>query len=134
VPLELRWERLEGWERRVRDEGEILLAADQLALVRVGGMEVVRVGDPNFTDWGGWRYGTRLPLGAPRPNLLERALGSLPPAPIEGYDPYGLTGPLGGGGGKARTYAVVGVPVPIPCAAPDRWIRLRPVRQGVPRV
>lgn len=73
---------------------------DHLALIQVDDGEVVRVGTPPFVEWGGWRYGDRLPSFGPRPGFLRRLLGSLPPAPLEGYDPYGLTGPLGGVGGK----------------------------------
>lgn len=100
VPLELRWEALERLEARVRSEGKVVLASAHLGLFRVGEEEVVRVGAPSLTEWGAWRYGTRLMAARPRPSFLERALGSLPPAPLEGYDPYGLTGPMGGVGGK----------------------------------
>ncbi len=100
VPLPLRWETLEGWERAVRDRGRVRLRSDQLALIEVDDGEVVRVGTPPFAEWGGWRYGDRLPAFGPRPGFFRRLLLSLPPAPLEGYDPYGLTGPMGGVGGR----------------------------------
>lgn len=100
VPLELRWETLERWERRVRSEGRVVLASHHLALIRVGEEEVVRVGEPSFTEWGGWRYGTRLPAPRGGAGFLRKALSSLPPPPLEGYDPYGFGGPLGGVSGR----------------------------------
>lgn len=100
IPLELRWETLERWERLVRAEGRVLLSSSDLALIRVGEDEVVRVGDPSFAEWGGWRYGTKLPPRHQRRGFLARVLGSLPPPPLEGYDPYGFGGPMGGVSGR----------------------------------
>lgn len=101
VPLELRWETLEGWERAVRDRGSILLETGELALLEVDDGQVVRVGEPPLATWGGWRYGSRLPAPpAPRVGFLRRLLGGLPPPPLEGYDPYGLSGPMGGVAGS----------------------------------
>ncbi|CAN5786433.1 hypothetical protein BH23GEM11_BH23GEM11_18070 [soil metagenome] len=97
VPMELRWETLEGWERAVRDRGTLLVEAGELSLVEVDDGQVVRVGAPPLTTWGGWRYGSRLPPpAAPKVGFLRRILGGLPPPPLEGYDPYGLSGPMGG--------------------------------------
>jgi hypothetical protein len=97
---------MEMWERAVRDRGRILLEREGLALVRVEDGEVVRVGAPPMIRWGGWRYGDALPiLAQPRRGWIRRLLEGLPPLPLEGYDPYGLTGPLGGiarGGQAAR--------------------------------
>jgi hypothetical protein len=107
VPLALRWETLEGWEAAVRDRGRTLLISAHLALLGVDDGEVVRVGDPPLTEWGGWRYGHRLPdRPEPRPGLLRRVLEGLPPPPLEGYDPYGLGGSMGGvaGGGRASRW------------------------------
>ncbi len=100
VPLELRWETLERLETSVRARGRVVLASDHLALIRVGGDDIVRVGAPSLTEWGAWRYGTRLMTTRPRQGFFARTLGTLPPAPLEGYDPYGLSGPMGGVGGK----------------------------------
>lgn len=112
VPLALRWETLEGWEAAVRDRGRVLLDAEVLTLVEVEEGQVVRVGSPPpMTTWGGWRYGLSLPdPPAPRPGFLQRLLGGLPPPPLEGYDPYGLTGPLGGVAGTGGASRWLGSP------------------------
>jgi hypothetical protein len=111
VPLELRWETLEGWERAVRDRGRVVLEAGDLALFRVDDGEVVRVGRPPLVVWGGWRYGDRLPAPEPpKPGFLARLLGGLPPPPLEGYDPYGLGGPMGGVAGSQGPSGWLGSP------------------------
>lgn len=111
VPMALRWETLEGWERAVRDRGRTLVSAEHLALVEVDDGQVVRVGEPPMTEWGGWRYGERLPP-PPRgsPGFLRRLLGGLPPPPLEGYDPYGLGGPMGGVAGAQGPSRWLGSP------------------------
>jgi hypothetical protein len=103
VPLASRWEVLEALEAGVRERGRVLLKGEGLALFALDRGEVVRVGVPPFQLWGSWRYGealARTGLRASRPGLLERLLGRLPPLPLEGYDPYGLGGALGGVAGK----------------------------------
>jgi hypothetical protein len=85
VPLEDRWEVLESCERRSRDDGELLLAGDHLALFRVERGQLIRVGDPPRVDFADWRYSERLdefPLR--RPGWIERLL-QLPERPIGGY-------------------------------------------------
>jgi hypothetical protein len=96
VPLELRWETLEGWERAVRDRGRNRLETAHLALIGVDDGEVVRVGEPPVVEWAGWRYGDRLPAAIRRGGFLRRLLDTLPAPPLEGYDPYGLSGGLSG--------------------------------------
>lgn len=98
--MPLRWETLEGWEGAVRARGVTLLETEHLTLVRVDDGEVVRVARPSMPEWGAWRYGDRIPRAVRRPGLLRRMLWSLPDMPLEGYDPYGLTGPMGGVGGS----------------------------------
>jgi len=95
--MDLRWETVEKWERAVRDRGRVLLEREGLALIQVDEGEVVRVGVPPMILWGGWRYGEALPvLAKPRMGWVRRLLERLPAPPLEGYDPYGLTGPMGG--------------------------------------
>ncbi len=110
VPLELRWETLERWEAAVRDRGRIVLSTQHLALVRVDGGEVVRVQNPPLSEWGGWRYGERLPPARVRRGFLRRIFDSLPPPPLEGYDPYGLSGPMGGVSGTGGPSQWLGSP------------------------
>ncbi len=98
VPLELRWEVLEAWESAVQERGRRILETDHLALVRVAEGEVVRVDRPPRIEWGGWRYGDRLPAAPRRTGFLRRVLAALPPPPLGGYDPYALRG-MGGVGG-----------------------------------
>ena len=91
TPLDSRWETLEACERSVRDQGVVKLATRHLSLVDVGEGELVRIGEaprPEFVDW---RYGPRLPEKPPRPGILQRILGKLPPPPVDGYDPYRFT-------------------------------------------
>jgi len=108
--MEDRWEAIQGWEERVGRTGRPLLKTGELALLQVGGAQVVRVARPPLPDWGGWRYGTRLPGSERGRSALSRLfgglLGQLPPPPLEGYDPYGLSGPMGGvaGRGGAREW------------------------------
>jgi hypothetical protein len=91
VPLEDRWEALGALEEAFQSRGVPILASDELALARVDGGELVRVGEPPRESWAGWRYGTDLPRpDTPRPGLLRRFLERLPAPPVEGYDPYGL--------------------------------------------
>ena len=99
VPMELRWETLEAWEKAVRDRGRVLMEGPSLALIQVpeargGEGEVVRVGRPPVVHWATWRYGERLPDPLRRGGFLRRILDTLPAPPLEGYDPYGLSGGL----------------------------------------
>lgn len=111
VPLPLRWETLEGWEAAVGDRGQKLLATEHLTLVGVDDGQVVRVGRPPMVEWGGWRYGDDLPeLESRKPGFLSRLLGGLPPPPLEGYDPYGMTGPMGGIAGTGGPSHWIGSP------------------------
>jgi hypothetical protein len=60
IPLEARWEALEELERAVTDRGRVLSSTDRIALVKVGPLEVVRVGGANRTEEAWWRYGREL--------------------------------------------------------------------------
>ena len=101
VPMELRWETMEAWEKAVRDRGKTVMETEHLGLIQVDDGQVVRVGQPPLPEWGGWRYGDHLPSGpVRRRGFLSRILGNLPTPPLEGYDPYGLSGPMGGVSGR----------------------------------
>lgn len=99
VPLELRWEALEGLERMARDEGRSRLETANLMLLRVRGGELVRVGAAPRPEFAGWRYGRR--LGRRRPATLRawiaEFLSELPEAPPGGYDLHGMPRPHLGG-------------------------------------
>lgn len=60
VPLEDRWEAIEELEKAVRDRGKVLSTTDTIALMRVGTLEVVRVGSASRTEEAWWRYGREL--------------------------------------------------------------------------
>jgi len=106
--MEDRWEAIEAWEERVNRLGRPLLKTGELALLQVGEAQVVRVAQPPLPDWGGWRYGTRVAGRERSRSVLSRVfgglLGRLPPPPLEGYDPYGLSGPMGGVAGRGGAH------------------------------
>jgi hypothetical protein len=86
VPLEDRWEVLEACERRARDDGDLLLAGDHLALYQVERGQLVRVGDPPRVDFADWRYSERLDeFPVRRPGWIERLL-RLPELPVGRQD------------------------------------------------
>jgi hypothetical protein len=61
MPIEDRWEALEELERAVTDGGgKVLARTDRIALVRVGPLEIVRVGGANRAEEAWWRYGREL--------------------------------------------------------------------------
>ena len=59
APLEERWEKVEALARAARD-GRVAAATDQVALVRWGAYDLVRVGKPPRLEFAAWRYGERL--------------------------------------------------------------------------
>ena len=60
LPLEDRWEALEELERATFDRGRLLSETDNIALLRVGPLEVVRVGSARLREEAWWRYGREL--------------------------------------------------------------------------
>ena len=60
APIEDRWEALEEIERLARDRGRLLSQTDNIALVRAGPIEIVRVGRAGLTEEAWWRYGREL--------------------------------------------------------------------------
>jgi hypothetical protein len=60
APIEERWEALEELEKAVTDRGRMLSQTDNVALLRVGRLEVVRVGRADLTEEAWWRYGREL--------------------------------------------------------------------------
>ncbi len=95
VPLEDRWEVLELCERLVREDGELLVSTEHLALYWIGGGsadgQLVRVGEPPRLDYADWRYSARLdefPVERRRRSWIERLL-ALPERPVAALEPRG---------------------------------------------
>ena len=64
VPIEDRWEALESLERIAHDEARLLVETQNIALLRVGDVDLIRVGSAaNLPEEAWWRYGRFL---APR--------------------------------------------------------------------
>ncbi len=60
APIEERWEALEELEKLVTDRAKLLSQTDNVALLRAGNLDVVRVGRANLTEEAWWRYGQEL--------------------------------------------------------------------------
>lgn len=60
APIEERWEALEELEKLTRDQGKLLSQTDNIALLRAGRLQIVRVGKANLREQAWWRYGTEL--------------------------------------------------------------------------
>ena len=60
APMESRWEALEDVERLVRDRGRVLAKTDNVALLKAGPLEIVRVGAADRAEEAWWRYGREL--------------------------------------------------------------------------
>lgn len=60
MPIEDRWEALEELEKLTTDKAKLLSQTDNIALLRSGPLEVVRVGRAQLTEEAWWRYGKEL--------------------------------------------------------------------------
>lgn len=60
TPIEERWEALEELEKITRDRARLLSQTDNIALLRAGPLEIVRVGRANLSEEAWWRYGKEL--------------------------------------------------------------------------
>jgi len=60
APIEERWEALEELEKLTRDQARLLSQTDNIALLRAGDLQIVRVGRANLTEEAWWRYGKEL--------------------------------------------------------------------------
>ncbi len=60
APIEERWEALEELEKLVQDKARLLHQTDNVALLRAGPLEIVRVGRANLHEEAWWRYGREL--------------------------------------------------------------------------
>ena len=70
APIEDRWEALEELERLVTDRSRLLSQTDNVALLRSGQLDVVRVGRADLTEEAWWRYGRELTERATRHKKL----------------------------------------------------------------
>ncbi len=80
VPLEDRWEAVEGYEREARDHGRAVLRTEHLDLVETGAGQLIRVGRAPRPELAGWRYADLLPgvSGGGVLAWLRRMLLSMP--------------------------------------------------------
>jgi hypothetical protein len=60
APIEDRWEALEELEKLTTDKAKLLSKTDNIALMRAGPLEIVRVGKAELTEEAWWRYGREL--------------------------------------------------------------------------
>ncbi len=60
LPLEDRWEALEELEKATVDRGHLLSQTENISLLRIGPLEVVRVGRARLGEEAWWRYGREL--------------------------------------------------------------------------
>jgi hypothetical protein len=73
APIDARWEALEELEKAVRDRGHVLGRTDNVSLVRVGPLEVVRVGRAELREESWWRYGESIAGRARKARNIARA-------------------------------------------------------------
>lgn len=73
VPIESRWEALDELEKLVTDEGRLLSSTDNVALLRAGPLEIVRVGRAELREEAWWRYGRELRARRERYRKLSTA-------------------------------------------------------------
>ncbi|MEM7417926.1 MAG: hypothetical protein AAF389_20730 [Gemmatimonadota bacterium] len=60
MPIEDRWEALEELEKLTVDKARLLSQTDNIALLRAGPLDIVRVGRAELTEEAWWRYGREL--------------------------------------------------------------------------
>ena len=60
APIEERWEALEEIEKLVTDRAKLLSQTDNIALLRAGHLDIIKVGRANLTEEAWWRYGREL--------------------------------------------------------------------------
>lgn len=70
APIEDRWEALDELEKVVTDRSRLLSQTDNVALLRVGHLDIVRVGKANLTEEAWWRYGRELTTRAAKHHQL----------------------------------------------------------------
>jgi hypothetical protein len=77
IPIEARWENLQALEKIARDEARLLLQTENIALLRVGTVELVRIGQAQLPEEAWWRYGRELTSRRARFRRLSLTMGAL---------------------------------------------------------
>jgi hypothetical protein len=77
IPIEERWEALEALEKIARDEAKLLVQTDNIGLLRVGEVELVRIGRANLPEEAWWRYGRELTSRRVKFKRLSITMGAL---------------------------------------------------------
>ncbi len=73
APIEERWEALEDLEKLTRDRAKLLVQTDNIALLRAGPLDVVRVGQAGLREEAWWRYGREMARRYARSQALMAA-------------------------------------------------------------
>jgi anti-sigma factor RsiW len=71
APIEERWEALEELDRLARDRARLLSSTENVALMRVEDLEIVRVGRAERAEEAWWRYGRELTGRRKRSHVLR---------------------------------------------------------------
>ncbi len=71
APIEERWEALEELDRLATDRARLLSSTENVALLRVDDLEIVRVGRAERAEEAWWRYGRELLGRRKRSNVLK---------------------------------------------------------------
>lgn len=71
APFEERWEALEELEKLAHDQGRLLAQSDNVALLRVLDLDVIRVGRAQLVEEAWWRYGKELQRRHSRNQVLQ---------------------------------------------------------------
>jgi hypothetical protein len=71
APIEERWEALEELDRLATDRARLLSSTENVALMRVEDLEIVRVGRAERAEEAWWRYGRELTGRRKRSNVLK---------------------------------------------------------------
>lgn len=73
APFESRWEALEELERIARDHGRVLASTENVSLIRVREIDLVRVGKAPLREEAWWRYGDEVVRRSKRKDKLAVA-------------------------------------------------------------
>jgi hypothetical protein len=60
VPIEERWETVESLEKIARDEARLMVKTENVSLLRIGDVELIRIGAAGLPEEAWWRYGREI--------------------------------------------------------------------------